>query len=223
MSLQIQGNGGVVAEVETAHRAIRMTQRPIDVGALGSYSKAMTSGTIAAALGAGSLVFGMRWAPTPNTLLALIRRVNISIGCVTGFTAGFVAINMFAARSYTVLETSGGTAGTFTGNNAKRCTAFATTAGMACYISTTAAISGGTATLDTDPMATVSHSVLNTGGAPVLNPTDIFRATASEHPLVLANSEGFVLKATVPATGTWQIGVTVDWDEITAANFANGS
>lgn len=223
MPLQIQGNNGTAVEVDTANRAIRTTQRPFDVGALGSYSKAMTSGTIGAGLTSASLVFGMRWGPTPNTLLSLIRRINVSAGCVTGFAAGFVALNCFAARSYTVLETTGGTAGTFTGNNAKRRTAFATTSGMACIISTTAAISGGTATLDTDPFATISVSATTTGGQTFINPTDIYNAKGTDYPLTLANNEGFVIKATVPATGTWQLGVTVDWDEVTAANFANGS
>jgi hypothetical protein len=37
-----------------------------------------------------------------------------------------------------------------------------------------------------------------------------------EMPLLLAQNEGFVLRATVPATGTWQFGVTVVWAEITA-------
>ena len=223
MAIQLQGYSGTAAEVDTAQRVVRVSQRPMDVGALGSYSKAMTSGTIGAGLSAASLVFGMRWAPSPNTLLALIRRINVSAGCVTGFTAGFVTLNVFAARAYTVLENTGGTAGTFTGNNAKRRTAFATTAGMGCYISTTAAISGGTATLDTDPLATISVSAVATAGQTVIAPIDIYSAKGTDYPLTLANSEGFVIKATVPATGTWQIGVTVDWDEITAANFANGS
>ena len=143
----------------------------------------------------------------------------IAAGAVTGFTAGFIKFDLFAARSYTVLEGTGGTAGTFTGNNAKLRTAHATSAGMACYISTTAAISGGTATLDTDPFGQASVSVTNVGGQRIIDPIDLFRAMPAEHPLVLANSEGFVIKATAPATGTWQIGVTVDWDELVSTAF----
>jgi hypothetical protein len=37
-----------------------------------------------------------------------------------------------------------------------------------------------------------------------------------EHPLILAQNEGIVIQATVPATGTWQFGVKIDWTEITA-------
>jgi hypothetical protein len=32
--------------------------------------------------------------------------------------------------------------------------------------------------------------------------------------LLLAQNEGFVVRATVPATGTWQFGVTVVWTEV---------
>ena len=34
-------------------------------------------------------------------------------------------------------------------------------------------------------------------------------------PLILAGSgEGFVIQATVPATGTWTWGCAIDWDEV---------
>ena len=46
---------------------------------------------------------------------------------------------------------------------------------------------------------------------------DLFHADpGSESPLVLAQNEGFVIRATVPATGTWQFGCTVTWTELTA-------
>ena len=215
MALQIQGNGGTVAEVESASRALRAALRPIDIGSLGSFRKAMTSGTIAAGLSAASLVFGMRWAPTPSTHLALVRRIMVAAGVSgTAFAAGFVKFDAFAARSYTALESSGGTAGTFGGNNAKLRTAHATSVGMTCYMAATGAISGGTHTDDTDPFAQASIAVPAVAGQLLINPTELFRAAPGEHPLVLASNEGFVIKATVPATGTWQLGVTVDWDEV---------
>jgi len=46
---------------------------------------------------------------------------------------------------------------------------------------------------------------------------DLFHANpGGESPLVFAQNEGFVVRATVPATGTWQFGVTVAWTEVTA-------
>lgn len=215
MAIQLIGAlSNVAAEVEAATRAARVTLRAGDIGALGSYRKAMTSGTIGAGLTANSLVYGWRWAPSPNTALAVVKRIAISLGDVTGFTAGFIAINGFFARPYTTLDVTGGTAGTFTGNNGKMRTSHATSAGATCAISTTAAISGGSETLDTDPFATASLSVAATAGAPpIAQVTELFRAMPGDYPLVFANLEGFILKATVPATGTWQLGVDVSWDE----------
>lgn len=214
MSVQIGGAvSNTAADVDAASRAVRVTIRGNDPGALGSYRKSMTSGTIGAGLTAASEVFNFRWAPTPNTAICVLRRIGVSVGSVTGFAAGFVAINAFFARAFTVQGTTGGTAGAFTGNNAKKRTSFATSAGALMAITTTAALSGDTSTLDTDPFATISNSVIVTGGAPpVVNVQELYRSL-SDYPIVFANSEGFILKATVPATGTWQLGVDVDWDE----------
>jgi hypothetical protein len=218
MSVIIAGaTTGQGAEVEAGTAALRAVLRPQDYGALGSYRKAMTSGTIAAGLAAASAVFGFRWAPGAGGQLALIKHIQVSMGDLAGFTAGLVALNAFVARPYTVLDVTGGTQGTFTGNNGKLRTSMATTAGATCAISTTAAISGGTSTLDTDPFATVSGSVLATAGnPPIVNGFDLWGPLPGEQPLVLANNEGFIIKATVPATGTWQLGVAVQWDEVAA-------
>lgn len=37
---------------------------------------------------------------------------------------------------------------------------------------------------------------------------------SSAWPLELAANEGFIVRATVPATGTWQAQVTVEWSEV---------
>ena len=72
MALQLQGNGGTVAEVESATRAMRTALRPIDIGSLGSYRKAMTSGTIAA---------GLAGARSSSACAGRRRRTRISRSC----------------------------------------------------------------------------------------------------------------------------------------------
>lgn len=205
-----------IAEVDLARRALRTVLQPQDVTGFGSYRIAQTSGTFAAGLTAASKVFSFRWAPTITTAVALIKHVRISVGnSATAFTAGFVAINMFAARSFTVDTTTGGTQATLTGNNGKLRTNFPTSQGASAWISTTAAISGDTSTLDTMPIATVSGSEPATAGQPlIINGFDLWAPLPGECPLVLAQNEGFFIKATVPATGTWQLGVDVQWDEV---------
>lgn len=208
------GTSNVLANVDPAQRALRTSLSPTDYGIYGSYRKAMTSGTLPATPLVAGRVYAFRWAPTPSTAICLVRRVRISAGDLVGFTAGFTAFNLFMARTYLVLETVG-TAGTFTGNNGKLRTSMATSAGASCMISAADVISGGTATLDTDPIATVSTStVVADGTVQIRNGFDLFSAQPGEQPIVLATSEGFVIEATVPATGTWQIGVEVAWDEV---------
>lgn len=209
-------------KVEGNTRSARMTlwHQDLVTGATGSYRKSQTSGTIAAGLSAASLVYAFQWAPTPTGALCVPRRIALSAGCVTGFAAGFVNLQAFVARAYTVVEGTGGTAGTKTGNNSKLRTTYGTTLGVSTYISTTAAISGGTSTLDTDPFAVWSGSVTTTGGAPIMPaPVEIYRVQPGDQPLVFANQEGFVIKATVPGTGTWQLGVDVAWDEYPSGSF----
>lgn len=186
---------------------------PLYTGLLGSYSKALTSGTMAAGLAAAAPVFSFRYG---GANLAVIRAVTISATDITtGFAATNATFNLFAARAFTASD-SGGTAGTLTGNNGKMRTSFATTGVTDIRISSTATLTAGTRTLDTDPLATLTGGPTVTAGNPMIGAgTAIYLPGPTEYPLVLANNEGVVIQATVPATGTWVLSVTVTWDEYT--------
>lgn len=187
---------------------------PLYSGLLGSYSKALTSGTIAAGLAANSPVFSFRYG---GTALAVIRSVAISATDITtGFAATNATFNMFAARAFTASDT-GGTAGTLTGNNGKMRTSFATTGVSNIQIANTGTMSAGTRVLDTDPLASLTGGPTATAGNPIISAgTAIYLPTPNEYPLTLATNEGFVIQAVVPATGTWVLSVTVTWDEYSA-------
>ena len=178
---------------------------------LGSYAKGMTSGVIAAGASAGAPIFDFQYT---GPGLAVIRKVTISVGDAgTGFAAGNAHFDLYAARAFTAADT-GGTAGTLTGNNAKLRTSFPTTALGAIMIANTGAMSAGTRTLDTDPLGSVSAATTTTAGLAVLAPTDLLAPkNAGDYPAVFATNEGFEIQATVPATGTWTVSVTVYWDE----------
>jgi len=45
--------------------------------------------------------------------------------------------------------------------------------------------------------------------------TILFNLDPTEWPLVLAQNEGFILRATVPATGNWVAFANVVWEEVT--------
>jgi hypothetical protein len=217
MAIQIQGSGGVVADVGgTGFRALKVQQMPIEFGSLGSYRKSLLSGTMAAALAANSEIWGFRWGDA--TRLGLVRRVVFDglSGSATAFTAGFGKIDLMPARSFTASQT-GGTAGTLTGNNGKMRTSMGTTLLTDIRISSTAALGAGTKTLDTDPIGQISLSFGVVVSVQYVNPTPILgEDVGPEHPFVCAQNEGLALRATVPATGTWQFGVTCAWAEVAA-------
>lgn len=217
MAIQIQGNGGTVAEVSgTTFRALRVESRPVDYGALGSYRVSLLSGTMAAGLAANAEVFQFRWADA--TRLCVVQRVLLDGigGSATAFTAGFGNINMVPARSWTA-DGSGGNAATLTGNNSKLRTSMGATLMGAARISSTAILGLGTKTLDTNAIGQYTFTV-GTGVSVQIAPQVLLfgEDISGQHPLVLAQNEGFVLRATVPATGTWQFGATVLWTELTA-------
>jgi hypothetical protein len=193
--------------------SLRIEQRPVGDGASGHYRKSMVSGTMAAGLAADSEVFQLRYT---GTLYCVVRRIQIDglSGSATAFAAGFGRIYAQVARAWTADGTGGNTA-TITGNNGKLKTGFPTTGIGTIRCASTAALGAGTKTLETDAIGqqtltfgTVAN-VIYLGQVPLLG-----EDAANAHPLVLGNQEGFAVKATVPATGTWQFGVTVDWAEV---------
>lgn len=215
MAIQIQGNGGTIAEVDgTGFRAQRVTPRPIDPGALGAYRIGMVTGTMAAGLAANSEIFQFRW--TDATRLCVVTKIQFDgMGSIVAFAAGVASFRCLASRSFTASGT-GGTAATLTGNNLKQRTSMGTSLVGDIRIASTAALGAGTKTNDTQALGQVVFGLPATAGAGVAEGV-LFDANAGGgHPLVLAQNEGFVVQATVPATGTWTGGITVEWTEVTA-------
>lgn len=213
MAIQMQGNGGVTAEVESNTRALRSVLRPTDFGALGVYQATHVSGVMAAGLAASAEIFQLRWTHASN--LCLIRQVQISAASDTvAFTAGRGNFNLAVARSWTA-DGSGGTAMTLTGNNQKLRTSMGTTLMGAIRGASTAALTAGTKTLDTQALSSVqvvcpaAAATLMLGQIDMINPE-----SESEYPIVLAQNEGIVIRATVAATGTWGFSVNIKWMEL---------
>lgn len=223
MAVQIQGQSGTVAEVDgTVFRAQRVTARPIDHGALGAYRYGGLTGILPAALGANSEIFQYRWTNSPN--LAVIRKVRFSAAVSTTFFAAGVplAIDIVKATAWSAQGT-GGTAVT-PGTTMKRRTSMGSSLVAAgdIRIATTAALGAGTKSLEANSLATmlagapITASLNGTIFAPG---TVLFEAEVGdgEHPLVLAQNEGFVIRSVaVPGTGTWQAAIGIDWAECTS-------
>lgn len=216
MGLQIQGSNSFLAKVDNNTGALYTTPRPMDVGALGSYSLTVKSGIMAAGLAGAAPIVAFLWKPTtPTTALCIMRKMKFSMYDLgTGFAAGDVLFEWYVARAFTVQDTGGGAA-TLTTNNAKLRTSYATTQ-AAIQVSATATLTAGTRTLDANPLrAWQSVATTTAFGTIPATETEIFRVQPGEQPLILAGSgEGVVIQATVPATGTWTFYATFDWDEV---------
>jgi hypothetical protein len=211
----IGGTSGVELDVNTLHKAARAAIYPTQV--VGSYAMGARSGTIAAGASAASEVAQFYWTSTSYN--AVVKRVRISMGSLgTGFTAGVGTFVLRQARGATVAP-SGGTALTITGNNGKRRADQATTVVGAIRIPTTAALTAGTTTLDAHHIGSLSATISTAANTVFVADSDLYRCQPGDYPLVLVAAESLVVQATVPATGTWDVAVTFEWDEVSTSAF----
>ena len=223
MSIQVQGNGGTVAEVDgTDFRALRVTSRPIDYGALGHYRYGGFTGILAAALSANSEIFQFQW--TDATRFAVIEEVIVS-ACVstTFFVAGVpVQMDMIRSTGWSAAGTGGTAIALGTSNKMRTAMGSSLGASAMIRIATTAALGAGTKTLDANPLATLAAPgpiTASLNGQIVAPGTQLYSPDvgAGEHPLILAQNEGFSVRSVaVPGTGTWTVAINVRWAEVNA-------
>lgn len=177
---------------------------------------AVDNGTtqMSAGLASNSPIFSFRWG---NSNVCLLRSVKMNAWAAgTAFSAGRGSFDLFIARSFTASDTTG-TAITLTGNNNKKRTSMGTTLLTDMRISATATLTAGTRTLDANPIGKIGISVPPTStNYNLLGGQNVVlwqRDSSDEYPIVFAQNEGFVIQATVPATGVWFFGVTTEWYE----------
>lgn len=220
MALQIQGYGGTVAQVGQDFRSMAIENKPIDTQGLGHYSYGGFTGIIPAALAANSEIFQFRWSDA--TRYAVVRKVKIS-ACVTTtfFAAGVpVQIDLIKSTGWTVAGT-GGTAITFAALCKKRTSMSSSLmASGDMRIATTDALGAGTKTLETYALSAIAAPgpITASLNGQIIQPGTILWQNEigdGEHPLILAANEGFSIRSVaVPATGTWQAAVEVQWAEV---------
>lgn len=188
------------------------------------YRASAFTGTIAAATAADAEVFQFRFVGGTKSY-ALVTQIKLSgAGIVAVATAlGPVGFYVTPARAWTVAG-SGGTRLALTTNNSNLETAIDPSQVNDIGISTTAALTAGTKTLDTSSIGQVIGGVM-TGAvttsqvSPLFPRVDLFSAAdQGGMPLVLATQEGFVIRTTHvgPTALTYTVGFTVTWVEVTA-------
>ena len=215
MAVQIQGNAGVVAEVDGAgFRAVRVAQRPLDAGALGHYKLAVTVPLLAAQAANGTL-FSFRWADA--TRLCALQFCRLRCMQTAAATATIMPnFEVFQARSFSASDTAG-TSILPTGNNAKRRTSMGATLLTDLRVSAAAAgLTLGTRTLDAQPvMILATQQTITTPNATPYE--TLFDSTDGDHPLVFATNEGFIVRGpsvAFGAAGTANLIVNIGWVEL---------
>jgi hypothetical protein len=222
LAIAVIGNGGVVADVDANTRALRVTARAVNYGALGMYRFGAGSGTMAAALAANAELCQFRWADGTN--IALVHRVSISAGAVAAAgAAALVGFNLFVARNWTT-NGSGGTRFSFAGNTNKLRATMGSSLVNDIGLSTTTGLGGGTRTFDAQPIGSVRMGIgtgaITTSMQKTLLPlTHLYNADGEGYaPIILAQNEGFIVRNHViwPTLMTWQFSVNVLWAEATS-------
>ena len=225
MGVQIQGASGTIVEAGLfSPAALHVSCKPDQYGTLGHYQFSGQTGAIGAGAGANSELLQMRWVDA--TRLCIIKKVLITgMRATTAFAAGAIDLKLNRATGWSG-DGTGGTAVTVTGQELRLRTSMGLTLFSTGFrIATTAALGAGTKTVTSQEVGTITtHSSAGPGAAtPIIGsiylPTyDLFEHDASdgEHPIVLVQNEGIVIRATVPATGVWNLGMTVKWAEVTA-------
>lgn len=200
---------------------------PAAVGTGGGFKLSTVSGTMAAALAANSEIFQFRFV-TGASRVALVHNVSISAGAnVAASAAALNSFRMAVARGWTVAG-SGGTRAVLTGNFQKLDTQFATSEVNDLGIATTAALTVGTKTLDTQDIGGVSFGI-GTGAITTSNnlnflpKTFLFNQSEGNlsFPLILRHEEGFVVRSGIimPAAMTWAFTIDVAWSEVQAWSY----
>ena len=219
---------GVDAAVDPLYGAMRVVPRPFDYTwpagiTLGHYSA--VGNTVAGLLGANAVLAAFRW--TDASRLAVPLRISVAVVGVTAVATAqrIDPITATIARNYTARDGTGATAIAFT---AAKSQAMRSNMGQPILGSTgnfdvaslVAGLSGGTKQLDTNPFG-MAAVVLGPGltTLPQASPqTDLYKAEPGhgEHPLVLAQNEGFIVSwgATALATGSVYVAVMVKWAEL---------
>lgn len=225
-------SGALVGVGAQAASPLHVEARPVSYGALGHYRIHAQTGTLAAALAAGTAsaghVFAFRWADA--TRLAVITKLKTRFLPLTPFTAATLtdhsSFDAYIVRSYTASHAAG-TALTPTSNSAKMRASMGTSLVTDVRISTTAALTNGTETFDAFPFAQSLRkgNRVNPAAAteevvmPTFDGMDLdFSMGDGDHPIVLAQNEGIVIRnRTVwPAAGTGLLSVLIAWAEVTA-------
>ena len=224
MEVTLLGTGiqsNIEAQIDPSRAALRAGLQPLEwivAGTQGGhYALQATTGSMAALAAAGQ-IFALRWNDASKLFLLL--RCAVSAVC-TAFSSGTGAdLELIRATSYTANATGGTAITPSTVSQIMRGQAMASSSFNSSgelRIATTVALGAGTQTLDTAGVGAAQLGATGAGGGSAL--MELFNCLAyGQHPLVLANNMGLVIRevTAVPASNNFRYSVQLAWLEIPA-------
>jgi len=204
MAIQIVGNSGTVAEVDSNRNLLVYPGYPAFPAAGGWYSATGYSGTtgvVAAALAANTSLMSFRLSAS-STRKAYVDRLRVSFTPATVGASGGVA-GVLGLQRFTTATPTGGTARTAARKNA----ALGTASDVTDIRDSNAALTV-TSVVFGDVVASTVVPLFTTGGSAEW-------VAEIDNPLVLAAGDGLVLRTQVAmaATQTWQYTYNIYWHE----------
>lgn len=217
MAIQIQGSGGVVADVGgTTFRAFKNQAMPYEYGALGHYRTSVLITSIAAQA-AASRIFEVRNTGS-NLLVLTMLRVKAIQGAAG--TAAICHLDAFKLTSFTAVDTTNTTTPTSSVLRTGTMAAYPGGAAVRFWNGTTVnGMTGGTLTKDANAFGMLVTPV-QTAAQSFMLETEM--ATPSGvtggHPLVCAQNEGWEVENGALAGATYGYTWVIDcaWAEVTA-------
>lgn len=216
---------GAEASIDPLRGSHRISVSPIDCrdiqgNLLGHYRTVCVSGALVS-IGANGILFSARWAgPVPP--IAVVTRLQVCVEIITAVTAATpINFEAIAVKSFSVPNTGGGVI------VPTRMRANMSLSSFSDFrMATTAALGGGTQTLDpvgfgyascpplTNTNATGTAVLITAGnGMPV---QDIYKWEPGGHPLILGVNEGFLIRESSagPTTGTYRVTFIIEHVEV---------
>ncbi len=198
-------------------KGLHVVCKPLDVTGGGYFRVVAQTGTLAAALGAGSATVGHLFAfRNPSAaVLCVMNSITVRFQTLTDFTAATVTdlgFDLFRMTGFTSQYTTNKTNVT---PNPMR-TGMATVLGATdLAVATTTGMTTFTGTIAASPMDATIADMNQTSGFPPLSYTPI---EGGGYPLTLAQNEGFMVRnrGVWPVAGTGIIQVEVSWSEVTS-------
>jgi hypothetical protein len=222
MGIQVQGNGGTIADVGgTTFRGLNTHAKPLEYGALGHYRTSVRISSTAAQA-ANSRIFEIR--NTHATNLIIPTRLTLRAIQTAAGTLQENSLDIYKVTTFTAVDTTN----TVTPVSSVKRTSMAAYPGGAAVRHLTlagnaAGMTGGTLTKDTQFFSTFPYMVTAglataTFTPPPWGPLDVLDDVNGTHPFVFVQNEGLIIEnrvLNVTSMGiTWYIDFS--WAEVTA-------